>query len=298
MQTRTPHHHPNPGRPLLDSLWWKDLILTNPWPDFAELSLPRQSKVSRQKQYIEWMGRAVLVEVNHEVYSNLLKLTKIGDMPVVSAHRSLNFCKGVVRFKQAATDLTNEDLVRDLNVLAQQRLTSSDRGTQGHHQQGWQEGTNRYIFPHLWCPSPAKTHLPWVWTIRRGTVHPCTPMVIKVPTIWPRSPYLPGCWGSVSNTIKDRPHSEWVPKQGVPEVPKLWRCPLCCKQGMPSFHHRERSTPHTSWDTLPTSWGPNTKPRDPPQSGSVTHSCQLRNQQNSLGCGGIRTSPSKSTSVH
>ena len=30
----------------------------------------------------------------------------------------------------------------------------------------------------------------------------------------------------------------------------------------------------------------------------MTHSCQLRNWQNSLGCGGIRTSPSKSTSVH
>ena len=28
---------------------------------------------------------------------------------------------------------------------------------------------------------------------------------------------------------------------------------------------------------------PDTKPRDPPQSGSVTHSCQLRNQQNFLG---------------
>ena len=42
---------------------------------------------------------------------------------------------------------------------------------------------------------------------------------------------------------------------------------------------------------------PDTKSRDPPQSGSVTHSCQLRNQQNSLGCGGIRTSPSKITSV-
>ena len=66
----------------------------------------------------EWMGRALLVEFNHEAYStNLLKLTKIGDMPVrVSAHRSLNFCKGVVRFKQVATDLTNEDLVRDLNM--------------------------------------------------------------------------------------------------------------------------------------------------------------------------------------
>ena len=153
MQTRTPHHHPNPGRPLLDSLWLKDLILTNPWPDLTELSLPRQSTVSRQKQYIEWMGRAFLVEVNHEVYStNLLKLTKIGDMPVrVSAHRSLNFCK---------------------------RLTSSDRGTQGNHQQGWQEGTNRYLFPNLWCPSPAKIHLPWVWTIRRGNVHPCTPTVL------------------------------------------------------------------------------------------------------------------------
>ena len=32
---------------------------------------------------------------------------------------------------------------------------------------------------------------------------------------------------------------------------------------------------------------PDTKPRDPPQSGPVTHSCQLVNQQNSLGWGGF-----------
>ena len=71
----------------------------------------------------EWMGRALLVEVNHEAYStNLLKLDKIGDMPVrVSAHRSLNYSKGVVRFKQAATDLTNEDMARDLNTSQRNR---------------------------------------------------------------------------------------------------------------------------------------------------------------------------------
>ena len=71
----------------------------------------------------EWMGWALLVEVNHEAYStNLLKLDKIGDMPVrVSAHRSLNYSKGVVRFKQAATDLTNEDMARDLNTSQQNR---------------------------------------------------------------------------------------------------------------------------------------------------------------------------------
>ena len=79
--------------------------------------------VTSKTVHREWMGRALLVEVNHEAYStNLLKLTKIGDMPVrVSAHRSLNFCKGVVRFKQAATGLTNEDLVRDLNMSRRNR---------------------------------------------------------------------------------------------------------------------------------------------------------------------------------
>ena len=89
------------------------------------------------------MGRALLVEVNHEAYStNLLKLTKIGDMPVrVLAHRSLNFCKGVVRFKQAANDLTNEDLARDLNMSWRNKDSPQVTGTQGHHQQGWQEGT-------------------------------------------------------------------------------------------------------------------------------------------------------------
>ena len=71
----------------------------------------------------EWMGKAVLVEVNCGAYSNnLLKLTQIGDMPVrVSAHRSLNYAKGMVRFRQAAQDLTNEDLARDLNMSRHNR---------------------------------------------------------------------------------------------------------------------------------------------------------------------------------
>ena len=71
----------------------------------------------------EWMGKAVLVEVNYEAYStNLLKLTQIGDMPVrVSAHQSLNYAKGMVKFGQAAQDLTNEDLARDLNVSRRNR---------------------------------------------------------------------------------------------------------------------------------------------------------------------------------
>ena len=71
----------------------------------------------------QWMGKAVLVEANCGAYSNnLSKLTQIGDMPVrVSAHRSLNYAKGVVRFRQAAQDLTNEDIVRDLNMSRRNR---------------------------------------------------------------------------------------------------------------------------------------------------------------------------------
>ena len=42
---------------------------------------------------------------------------------------------------------------------------------------------------------------------------------------------------------------------------------------------------------------PRNKAQRPPQSGSVTHSCQLRNQQNYLGCGGIRASLSRSIAV-
>ena len=66
----------------------------------------------------QWMGKLVLVEVNHEAYfTNLMKLNQIGDMPVkVSGHWSLNYAKGVVRFKQAAEGLTNEELARDLNM--------------------------------------------------------------------------------------------------------------------------------------------------------------------------------------
>ena len=61
----------------------------------------------------QWMGKLVLVEVNHEAYFT----NQIGDMPVkVSFHRSLNYAKGVVRFKQAAEGLTNEELARDLNM--------------------------------------------------------------------------------------------------------------------------------------------------------------------------------------
>ena len=37
------------------------------------------------------------------------------------AHRSLNYAKGVVRFRQAAQDLTNEDLARDLNASRRNR---------------------------------------------------------------------------------------------------------------------------------------------------------------------------------
>ena len=65
-----------------------------------------------------WMGRSVLVEFNHEAYfTKLMKLNQIGDMPVkVSAHWSLNYAKGAVRFQQATEGLTNEDLARDLNM--------------------------------------------------------------------------------------------------------------------------------------------------------------------------------------
>ena len=45
-----------------------------------------------------------------------------GDMPVrVSAHRSLNYAKGVVRFQQTAQDLTIEDLASDLNMSRHNR---------------------------------------------------------------------------------------------------------------------------------------------------------------------------------
>ena len=87
------------------------------WPkqitDQSEQNHPNQEIDGTTSESVKRapMGRALLVEVNHEAYStNLLKLDKI-DMPVrVSAHRILNFSKGVVRFKQAATDLTNEDM--------------------------------------------------------------------------------------------------------------------------------------------------------------------------------------------
>ena len=66
----------------------------------------------------QWMANLILVEVNHEAYfTNLMKLNQIGEMPIkVSAHRSLNYAKGVVKFKQVAEGLTNEELARDLNM--------------------------------------------------------------------------------------------------------------------------------------------------------------------------------------
>ena len=77
----------------------------------------------RQSQQRQWMGKAVLVEVNCGAYSNnLLKLTQIGNMPdMVPAHRNLNYAKGLVRFRQAAQDLTNEDPARDLNMSRRSR---------------------------------------------------------------------------------------------------------------------------------------------------------------------------------
>ena len=144
----------------------------------------------------EWMGKAVLVEVNCGAYStNLLKLTQIDDTPVrVLAHRSLNYAKGMVRFCQAAQDLTNQDLARDLNVKAQRWPAPGERCQQGYLNQRWQEGANRNLFPDLWCSNSARTHLSWLWEIRGWTIHPPPQTLLQVSTIWPWSPHLSGYW--------------------------------------------------------------------------------------------------------
>ena len=126
----------------------------------------------------EWMDKAVLVEVNCGAYSNnLLKLTQIGYMPVrVSAHRSLNYAKGVVRFHQAAQDLTNGRPGQgSQHVKAQPRPAPGERCQQGYHNQGWQEGANRNLFPDLWCPNSTRAHLSWLWEIWRRKIHSPSP---------------------------------------------------------------------------------------------------------------------------
>ena len=84
------------------------------------------------------MGRALLVEVNHEAYStNLLKLDKIGDMPVRVCPLEPELLQ---RSSQVQTSSDWPDKwgygLRPEHVMAEWRRTSSERGKQGHHKQG------------------------------------------------------------------------------------------------------------------------------------------------------------------
>ena len=203
----------------------------------------------------EWMGKSVLVEVNYEAYStNLLKLTQIGGMPVrVSAHRSLNYAKGVVRFRQAAQDLTNEDLARDLNASRRNRnqpqVKDASRVTITKGGKKVQTGT---FFPDLWCPNSTRAHLSWLWEIWRRTIHPPPQTLLQVSAIWPWSTHLPGYWGYLPPVFG---HSQtgWLPEQGMP---KLWRCTSCHQQGLPSIPHGEKSSRDPSGESLHTPCSP------------------------------------------
>ena len=176
-----------------------------------------------------WMGRSVLVEVNHEAYfTNLMKLNQIDDMPVkVSAHRSLNYAKGVVKFRQAAEGLTNEDLARDLNMS--RRNHDLKRRMQGYHNQEWQEDTDWNLLPHLWYSNPAWAHLPWFWKIRCGTIHPPPQALLQVPAFWPRSTHLQGHWRCLPTVLRHRTQARSLPKQRVSNMPKVQRYAFCCQ---------------------------------------------------------------------
>ena len=166
----------------------------------------------------QWMANLVLVEVNHEAYfTNLTKLNQIGEMPIkVSAHRSLKYAKGVVRFKQVAEGLTNEELARDLNMSWRNNdFTSGEINQQGNHYQGRQEGTNRNILPDFSYPNPARTHPLGLWKVQCNTIHPPPQALLQVPAIWPWSTYLPGHWKCLSVVFRHWSQTGRLSKQGL-----------------------------------------------------------------------------------
>ena len=46
-------------------------------------------------------------------------------------------------------------------IKAQPWPAPGERCQQGYHNQGWQEGANRNLFPDLWCPNSTRAHLSW-----------------------------------------------------------------------------------------------------------------------------------------
>jgi len=68
-------------------------------------------------QKIRKMGSAFLVEVAKKSHSdNLLSTTALANVPVkVSAHRSMNSCKGVIRCRELE-GLSDESITEDLSL--------------------------------------------------------------------------------------------------------------------------------------------------------------------------------------
>ena len=203
----------------------------------------------------EWMSKAVLVEVNCGAYSNnLLKLTQIGDMPIrVSAHRSLNYAKGVVRFRQTSQDLTNEDLARDLNMSRRNRDqpqvkdASSVTITKGGKKV--QTGTFFLTFDAPTLPE----HI--FLGFERFDVEKYIPL--------PRRCFKCQQFGHGARTCRATedicPLCSGTHKQDDcpnKESPKLWRCTSCHQQGMPSIPHGEKSSRDPSGESLHTSCSP------------------------------------------
>ena len=179
----------------------------------------------------EWMGRSVLVEVNHEAYfTNLMKLNQIGDIPVkVSAHRSLNYAKGVVRFRQATECLTNEDLARDLNMsrcnhdLPQVKeacmviITKSGKKIQ----------TGTFFLTFDAPTLPERIFL----CFGRFDVEPYIPLPRRCFKCqrFGHGALLQGHWRFSSIVLRHRTQARSLPKQRVSNMPKLQGYAFCCQ---------------------------------------------------------------------
>ena len=125
-------------------------------------------------------------------------------------------------------------------IKAQPWPAPGERCQQGYHNQGWQEGANRNLFPDLWCPNSTRAYLSWLWEIWRRTILPPPQTLLQVSAIWPWSTHLSGNWRYLP-LVFGHSQTGWLPEQGISQMPKLWRCTSCHQLRMPSIPHGEKA---------------------------------------------------------
>ena len=112
----------------------------------------------------EWMGKSVLVEVNYEAYStNLLEAYPdwwYACQGLGPPESELRQGRGQVSTSRPGPYKRRLG-PRFKRIKAQPWPAPGERCQQGYHNQGWQEGANRNLFPDLWCPNSTRAHLSW-----------------------------------------------------------------------------------------------------------------------------------------